>query len=73
MEGIGKTLLFAGVAVALLGLLLLLGPKIPFVGRLPGDFLFRRGDAAFYFPLATSIIASILLTVLLNIAFRLFK
>lgn len=73
MEGIGKALLFVGVAVALLGLLLLLGPKIPFVGRLPGDFIFRRGDATFYFPLVTSLIVSIVLTVLLNIAFRLFR
>ena len=73
MDGIGKTLLFVGIAIALLGLILTLGPKIPFIGRLPGDIVFRRGDSAFYFPLATSILISIVLTVLLNIAFRLFR
>ena len=73
MEGIGRALLFVGIAVALLGLLFMLGPKIPFIGRLPGDFIFRRGDSAFYFPLATSIVVSIVLTVLLNIAFRFFR
>lgn len=73
MDGIGKTLLFVGIAIALLGLVLTLGPKIPFIGRLPGDIVFRRGDSAFYFPLATSILVSIVLTALLNIAFRLFR
>ena len=73
MEGIGRALLFVGIAVVLLGLLFMVGPKIPFIGRLPGDFIFRRGDSAFYFPFATSILVSIVLTVLLNIAFRLFR
>jgi len=73
MEGIGRALLFAGVAIAILGLMLTLGPKIPILGKLPGDIVFRRGDSAFYFPLATSILVSIVLTVLLNIAFRLFR
>ena len=73
MDGIGKTLLFVGIAIALLGLVLTLAPKIPFIGRLPGDIVFRRGDSAFYFPLATSILVSIVLTALLNIAFRLFR
>ena len=73
MEGIGKALLFVGVAIAILGLVLTLGPKMPVIGRLPGDFVFRRGDSAFYLPLATSILLSIVLTALLNIAFRLFR
>lgn len=73
MEGIGKALLFVGVAVALLGLLLLLGPKIPLVGRLPGDLIFRRGDSVVYLPIATSIVVSIVLTALVSVDFRLFK
>ena len=73
MEGIGKTLVFVGVAVAVLGLAFMLAPNLPLLGKLPGDIIFRRGDATFYFPLATSIIISILLTVLLNLAFRLFR
>ena len=73
MESIGKALFFVGVAVAILGLALTLGPKIPIIGKLPGDIVFRRGDSAFYFPLVTSILISIVLTVMLNIAFRLFR
>ena len=73
MEGVGRALLFVGVAIAILGLVLTLGPKIPLLGKLPGDIVFRRGDSAFYLPLATSILVSIVLTVLLNIAFRLFR
>ena len=73
MDGIGKTLVFVGVAIAVLGLAFMLAPKIPLLGKLPGDIVLRRGDTTFMFPLATSIIVSIALTVLLNIAFRLFK
>ena len=58
----GKTLVLVGLAVAGLGLLMMLG--VPF-GRLPGDFYVRRGTFSFYFPLATSIILSILLTLAL--------
>lgn len=73
MEGIGRALLFVGIAVAILGLLFMFGPKIPLLGKLPGDLVFKRGESTFYFPLATSIVVSIVLTVILNIAFRLFR
>jgi len=59
---VGKTLILVGVAIAAVGVLITLG--LPF-GRLPGDFMVRRGNFSFYFPLATSIILSILLTLLL--------
>ena len=55
----GRTLIVIGLIVAAAGLLMTLGFPI---GRLPGDFTFRRGSFSFYFPLATSILASILLT-----------
>jgi hypothetical protein len=58
---VGKTLVLVGLAIAALGLLVMLG--VPF-GRLPGDFQVRRGNFSFYFPLATSIILSIILTLL---------
>ena len=57
----GRTLIVLGLVIAAVGLLIHLGLPI---GRLPGDFTFRRGNVSFYFPLATSIIASILLTLL---------
>ena len=55
----GKLLLIAGLVISGIGLLVMLG--VPF-GRLPGDFAVKRGNFAFYFPLTTSIILSILLT-----------
>ena len=58
----GKTLVLIGLAIAGLGLLIVLG--VPF-GRLPGDIYVRRGNFTFYFPLATSIVLSILLTLIL--------
>jgi predicted MFS family arabinose efflux permease len=58
----GKTLVFVGLAVAALGLAMMLGVPI---GRLPGDFYVKRGSFSFYFPLATSIILSIILTLIL--------
>ena len=59
---VGKLLVVIGLAIAALGLLVMLG--LPF-GRLPGDIVVRRGNFSFYFPLATSIILSILLTLIL--------
>lgn len=64
MAPIGKILIVTGLVIAGLGVLLLLGGKIGWLGRLPGDFTFRRGNATFYFPLATSLIVSALLSLL---------
>jgi hypothetical protein len=58
---VGKTLVLAGLAIAAVGVLVMLG--VPF-GRLPGDFHVRRGGVSFYFPLATSILVSILISLL---------
>jgi hypothetical protein len=60
----GKLLLFAGLCIAGLGLLMMLG--LPLF-RLPGDIAVRRGNFSFYFPLATSIVLSILLTLLFSL------
>jgi hypothetical protein len=59
---VGKLLLVAGLVIAGIGLLMMVG--IPF-GRLPGDIVIRRGSSTFYFPLVTSILLSIILTLLL--------
>jgi hypothetical protein len=58
----GRTLVFVGLGIAALGLLVMLGVPL---GRLPGDFYVRRGSVSFYFPLTTSIVVSILLTLAL--------
>lgn len=58
----GRTLVLVGLAIAGLGVLVMLGVPL---GRLPGDFYVRRGGVSFYFPLATSIVLSIVLTLIL--------
>ncbi|MGD0919893.1 MAG: DUF2905 domain-containing protein [Thermodesulfobacteriota bacterium] len=64
MGALGKMLILLGVFIILIGLLLLIGEKIPWIGRLPGDILIKKERFTFYFPLATSIIISIILTLL---------
>ena len=59
----GKTLVIAGIVIAGIGLLMMAGVPI---GRLPGDIVIRRGNGTFYFPLVTSILLSIILTLLLS-------
>ena len=58
----GRLLIVLGLLIAGVGLLMTMGLPI---GRLPGDFTIRRGNFTFYFPLATSIIASIVLTLIM--------
>jgi hypothetical protein len=60
----GKTLVLVGLGVAFLGLVIMLG--VP-VGRLPGDIYVKRGNFAFYFPVTTSIILSIILTLIFSL------
>lgn len=58
----GKTLVIVGLVVAAIGAAMMLGVPL---GRLPGDIAVRRGSFSFYFPLTTSIVVSIVLTLLL--------
>jgi hypothetical protein len=74
LGGLGKFLIGFGVVMIILGgIFLLLGNlsgKVPWIGRLPGDIYIERGNWSFYFPLATSILLSIVLTVILSLFFR---
>jgi hypothetical protein len=70
LGGLGRLLLILGLMLAGLGLFLLLAGRVPFLGRLPGDIAIQRGTWTFYLPLATSILLSLLLTLLLNLFFR---
>ncbi len=63
----GKLLILVGLAIAGLGVLVMLG--VPF-GRLPGDVVVRRGSFTFYFPIVTSIVISVLLTLVLMLLRR---
>ncbi|MCX8116903.1 MAG: DUF2905 domain-containing protein [Desulfobacterota bacterium] len=66
-DALGKILLLVGVLIALTGLLLMVGDKIPWIGRLPGDILIKKERFTFYFPLTTSILISLLLTLLFTL------
>jgi uncharacterized membrane protein len=68
-ESPGKLLMIAGAVILLLGAVLTFGGKWGWIGRLPGDFRIQRDGFSFYFPLATSLLLSILLTILLNLFF----
>lgn len=62
MSALGKMLILMGVLIILIGLLLMIGDKIPWIGRLPGDIVIRKEKFTFYFPLTTSILISLMLT-----------
>jgi hypothetical protein len=61
----GKILILIGALLILVGVIFILSNRIPFIGKLPGDFVFKKGNFSFYFPLMTSIVISIVLTVIL--------
>ncbi len=63
---IGRTLLYVGLAIAVLGLVWMLASKLG-IGRLPGDIVVRRKNFTFYFPLLSSLVVSLVLTVLFNL------
>jgi len=71
MADLGKMLLVLGLVVAAVGLgFMLLGRTNLPIGRLPGDILYRGKHTTFYFPLATSIVVSVLLTLVLYLIGR---
>ena len=65
MEQFGKLLVITGGVIALVGFFLMFGAKLPIrLGRLPLDFHYQRDNFSFYFPLGTSILVSIILTLI---------
>ena len=65
MTAVGRMLMIAGAAMMILGVLFSFGARIPWLGRLPGDIHVERGSWSFYFPLGTSTVLSLLLTLVL--------
>lgn len=66
MSGPGRVLIIAGLILLAVGVLFTLAPKLPtWLGRLPGDISFRRGNFNFYFPLATCLLLSAILSFIL--------
>jgi len=66
----GKFLILIGVLIIALGVLISLFPKIPYLGKLPGDIHIKKDNFEFFFPLGTSILLSIILSIILNLILR---
>ena len=73
LSGIGRLLITFGIVLVVVGAALLLAGKVPFLGRLPGDFVIRRDGFTLFAPIATMIIVSLVLTIVVNLFFRLFR
>jgi hypothetical protein len=71
MQQFGRVLLVMGGAIALVGLFMIFGSRLPLrIGRLPLDIHVQRGNYSFYFPLGTSILVSIVLTLVFGLLNR---
>jgi hypothetical protein len=70
MGSLGRALMVLGALLFAVGTALVLAPRVPFLGRLPGDFLVKKGNFTFYFPLATCLLLSLLLTLVLSLVRR---
>jgi hypothetical protein len=67
MESLARMLILFGLILAAVGGLILFVGKVPYIGKLPGDIYIQRKNFSFYFPLTTSILLSILLTILFSL------
>ncbi|HET7726392.1 MAG TPA: DUF2905 domain-containing protein [Candidatus Limnocylindrales bacterium] len=70
LDGIGRTLMAVGAVLLVLGFLFVLAPRVPFLGRLPGDLTIEREGVRIYLPFATMILVSIVASLLLGLLNR---
>jgi Protein of unknown function (DUF2905) len=70
MNDVGKILIAFGLLIVLAGVVLVLVGRVPWIGRLPGDIHLQRGNWTFYFPLATSLLLSLVLTLVFYVIGR---
>ncbi|MGH7893605.1 MAG: DUF2905 domain-containing protein [Candidatus Binatia bacterium] len=70
MSDLGRTLVLTGLALVVVGLACMLGPRLPWLGRLPGDIHVERGDFSFHFPLVTCLVVSAVLSLIASIFLR---
>ena len=66
LKKLGKIIIYIGISLIIVGIIIQFFPKIPLLGKLPGDIYIKRENFSFYFPLTTSIILSLVLTLVLN-------
>ena len=67
LGGLGKILLIFGILLAVLGIVFIFAEKIPFLGRLPGDFTLKGKNYTVYIPIVTCLALSLIITVILNL------
>ncbi len=65
VHALAKTFIIVGMCIIVTGFIMLVAPKIPFLGKLPGDIYIKKENFSFYFPLATSLIVSAILSLIL--------
>jgi len=70
LEGLGKILILFGIILVVIGLGMAFIPKIPFLGKLPGDLYIKRNNFSFYFPIVTCLLLSLILSILLSLFIR---
>ena len=74
MAEMGKSIIFIGIVIIIIGVILLFNDKLPFnLGKLPGDITYKKENFSFYFPITTSIIVSIVLSLLFYIFSKFFR
>jgi hypothetical protein len=70
LEPLGRSLIVLGIIIVIVGAVLVVGPRIPFLGRLPGDIRIEREGMTIYIPIATMIIVSVVASIVLAILAR---
>lgn len=70
---LARLLIAIGVVVLLIGIVMLIWPKLPMPGKLPGDITIQRDSFRLFIPIATSIVISVVLTIVVNVVLRLLR
>jgi len=70
MQGLGWALIVVGVVIAVTGIVMVTGPRIPLIGHLPGDIVIQRENVTIYIPLGTMLLVSVIVSVVLAILNR---
>lgn len=74
MPDIGRSMIFIGLIIVFIGIVLTFSDKLPFsLGKLPGDIIYKKDNSTFYFPITTSIIISIVLSLLFTLFGKFFR
>jgi len=74
MADMGKSIIFIGIMIIIIGIILLYSDRLPFnLGKLPGDISYKKDNFSFYFPITTSILISIVLSLLFYIFGKFFR